>query len=76
VIDPVICFSFIKGLSSELRHAALVKREAFFAPGLYEQRRRRVHVYSPFAGRKNIKLHRSGMLRCPRYMSPLQGWDP
>jgi hypothetical protein len=33
VVDPAICFAFIKRLSSELRHAALVKREAFFALG-------------------------------------------
>jgi HSP20 family protein len=31
-VDPTICFTFIKSLSSELRRAALVKREAFFAP--------------------------------------------
>jgi len=32
-VNRRICFAFIKSLSSELRHAALVKREAFFAPG-------------------------------------------
>jgi hypothetical protein len=30
-VNSTICFAFIQSLSSELRHAALVKREAFFA---------------------------------------------
>jgi hypothetical protein len=33
VIDLAICFAFIKSLSSAPRHAAFVKREAFFALG-------------------------------------------
>jgi hypothetical protein len=36
VIDLAICFAFIKSLSSALRHAAFVKREAFFAPGIQQ----------------------------------------
>jgi hypothetical protein len=29
--NPASCFAFIRSFSVELRHAALVKREAFFA---------------------------------------------
>jgi hypothetical protein len=31
-INPAICVALIRSLPSELRHARLVKREAFFAP--------------------------------------------
>jgi hypothetical protein len=36
-VIPTICFPFIKSFLSELRHAALVKREAFFVPGIRRQ---------------------------------------
>jgi hypothetical protein len=31
VVDPAICFAFIKSFFGKLRHARLVKNEAFFA---------------------------------------------
>jgi hypothetical protein len=31
-VNPTICFPFIKSFLSAVRHAAVVKREAFFAP--------------------------------------------
>jgi hypothetical protein len=33
-VNPAICFAFIKSLSTDLRHAAFAKREAFFVPGI------------------------------------------
>jgi hypothetical protein len=33
LVYPVLCFAFIKSFPAGFRHAGLVKRQAFFAPG-------------------------------------------
>jgi HSP20 family protein len=76
-VNPAICFAFIKSLSGSFRHAALVKREAFFAPEI--RRRARIARFAQTVANNGERDQPSGwpvLYRKEKIMKTLTTWNP